>query len=79
MRQEEIEVKDRKREERRQRSAEAKEAQERQRRQRVLGRRVLVAIGVLAIAGLVVFTVRREPPSRGGQVWSPEHGHWHDQ
>lgn len=68
-----------KREERKQRSEQAKLAKERQQRQRVLGRRVLVLIGVLAVAGLVFATVRRDKQPQNGRVWSAEHGHWHDQ
>lgn len=43
------------------------------------GGRVLLAVVIaVALVGVVLaFTSRTEPGARPGQVWSPEHGHYH--
>ena len=67
-----------KREERRRRAELAQEAKVVQQKQQVLRRRVLIAAGILAVAAFVwAATHRGSAPA--GRVWSPEHGHWHDQ
>ncbi len=41
---------------------------------------ILGSIGVLIIASLIIQPVRKGPAGSGkpGQVWSEEHGHWHN-
>ena len=68
-----------KREARRQRSALERENKERRRRQQVLRSRLVFALGAAAVLALGFFLAQRERPGgRPGQVWSAEHGHWHD-
>jgi len=45
-----------------------------------VGGRVLLAlvIGVAVVGVVLAFANRSDPTSRPGQVWSPEHGHYHD-
>ncbi|MCC6773827.1 MAG: hypothetical protein IT360_21760 [Gemmatimonadaceae bacterium] len=67
-----------KREERRRRAEQAQEARVLRVKQQVLRRRVLIAAGILiAVAFVWAATHRGSAPA--GRVWSPEHGHWHDQ
>ena len=43
------------------------------------GRVLLALVIVVALVGVVLaFANRADPASRPGQVWSPEHGHYHD-
>jgi len=43
------------------------------------GRVLLAVVIVVAVVGVVLaFTSRNEQTGRPGQVWSPEHGHYHD-
>ena len=69
-----------KREERKQRSEAQRDAQVRERRQRQWRSRALFAAGVLALIAMGVLATRRRDgdESKNGQVWSAEHGHWHD-
>ena len=68
-----------KREARRQRSELERQNKERRRRQQVMRSRLLVALGAAAVVALGVLLAKRDKPGgRPGQVWSPEHGHWHD-
>ncbi len=39
--------------------------------------RVLVVLGVLAVAAVAYLGVMRRDGG-SGRVWSAEHGHWHD-
>ena len=40
---------------------------------------ILAVGGVLAAAlATAIISFNREPSPTGGQVWSPEHGHYHD-
>jgi hypothetical protein len=46
------------------------------------GRWIALAVGVLLLLGALGFmrtlsTMDSSPADRPGQVWSPEHGHWH--
>jgi hypothetical protein len=36
----------------------------------------LMALTALAMAGIAYSISRSKPPP--GKIWSPEHGHWHD-
>ena len=67
-----------KREARKQRSELERQNKERKRRQQVMRSRVLFAIGAAAIVAIGFLLATREPAGRPGQVWSAEHGHWHD-
>ena len=67
-----------KREARRQRSELERQNKERRRRQQVMRSRLLFALGAAAVVALGVLLAKRDKPGRPGQVWSPEHGHWHD-
>ena len=69
-----------KREERKQRAEAQRDAQVRERRQRQWRSRALFAAGVLALIAMGVLATRRSDgdESKNGQVWSAEHGHWHD-
>jgi TRAP-type uncharacterized transport system fused permease subunit len=43
------------------------------------GRAVLAIVIAVALVGVVLaFANRSDQTSRPGQVWSPEHGHYHD-
>ncbi|MGQ0639244.1 MAG: hypothetical protein ACT4P6_00495 [Gemmatimonadaceae bacterium] len=68
-----------KREARRQRSALERENKERRRRQHVLRSRLLFVLGTAAVVAIGLLLALRDKPGRPGQVWSAEHGHWHDQ
>ncbi|MBR9999967.1 MAG: SEC-C domain-containing protein [Cyclobacteriaceae bacterium] len=41
---------------------------------------ILVGMGILIVAAIIIQPVRKGPSGSGkpGQVWSEEHGHWHD-
>jgi hypothetical protein len=67
-----------KREARRQRSALERENKDRRRRQQVMKSRLLFALGAAAVIAIAFLLTQRERPGRPGQVWSAEHGHWHD-
>ena len=68
-----------KREARRERSAAERANKERRRRQQVLRSRLLFALGATAVIALGFLLAQRDRPGgRPGQVWSAEHGHWHD-
>lgn len=65
-----------KREERRRRAELAQETKVSQQKQQLLRRRVVIAVAILAaVAFLWGATHRGTAPA--GQVWSPEHGHFH--
>lgn len=68
-----------KREARLQRSAQERETKERGRRRQVMRSRLLFALGAAAVIVTGFLLAQRERPGgRPGQVWSAEHGHWHD-
>jgi hypothetical protein len=68
-----------KREARRQRSALERENKERRRRRQVVRSRLIFALGAAAVVALGFLLAQHERPGgRPGQVWSAEHGHWHD-
>jgi hypothetical protein len=65
-----------KREERKQRSEATRLELERRKRAQGVRSRVLMVVGVLAVAGAVILGATRRRDA--GRVWSAEHGHWHD-
>ena len=67
---------DARRAERKQRSEEDRQNRERQKRAQSTRSRLLLVVGVLAVAGAVILGVTRRRDS--GRVWSAEHGHWHE-
>lgn len=70
-----------KREARKQRSEAERLQREREKRQQAMKSRLYIIVGavVLALIG-VLYATRDEGSATGGpgQVWSPEHGHFHN-
>jgi hypothetical protein len=64
------------REERRQRSEHDRQVREYEKRARTVRSRLFLVAGILVAAAVVYLGVTRRKSS--DQVWSPEHGHWHD-
>ena len=62
--------------ERKQRSEQDRVARQHQKRARITRSRLFLVVGVLAVAGAVILGATRRRDT--GQVWSPEHGHWHN-
>jgi hypothetical protein len=69
--------KDPKREERKQRSEAERQHRELMKRSQKLRNRAFVLVGIIAALAIVVLAITRRQAAEG-QVWSPEHGHWHN-
>lgn len=69
--------KDSRREERKQRSEAERQHREMVKRAQKMRSRAFAIVGVLAAVGLIALALTRRQGGNG-QVWSPEHGHYHN-
>ena len=70
-----------KREARRQRAEAERQRREQQKRQQTMKSRLYFIVGALVVVLIGVLYATRDEGSRvggPGQVWSPEHGHFHN-